>query len=270
MALRRRSLRSAAGPLAGAALGLAALLVAGCGWDGNFTILGYTTRPNYDTRYKTVRVRIFRNPTFWSVVPVPGLEEQLTQALVREIELKTPYKVVSGDADTEVVGNIKSFSKSNVLNYNQMFEQRETETILVADVLWRDLRTGQFLTLPPRTPGVPLPPDALPPPPALAPVPGPGPDRGLAPVPATPTSPLNNGIIGPNTPPTSPAAAVPVPTPVGPPGSSPVPGYPLIAFQPVRATAYFRPELGESITTAQQRNVDRMAVQIVSMMEKPW
>jgi hypothetical protein len=38
----------------------------------------------------------------------------------------------------------------------------------------------------------------------------------------------------------------------------------------VTSIANFIPELGESITTAQKRNVDRLAVQIVSMMEKPW
>jgi hypothetical protein len=42
------------------------------------------------------------------------------------------------------------------------------------------------------------------------------------------------------------------------------------AFTMVSSTAHFRPELGESISTAQKMNVDRMAVQIVSMMENPW
>src|SRR5262249_36761887 len=137
-----------------------ALALSGCQWDGNFTVLGYTTRPNYDTRYRTVKVNIFKDPTFWSVVPVPGLEMQLTQALVREIEQKTPYKVVQCNADTEIVGTIKSFNKA-VLNYNQLFEQRETETTLLVEVLWRDLHTGQILTLPGRRPGSALPPEAL-------------------------------------------------------------------------------------------------------------
>ena len=38
----------------------------------------------------------------------------------------------------------------------------------------------------------------------------------------------------------------------------------------LRSVAHFRPELGESITTALQQNIDRMAVQIVSVMEKGW
>ena len=38
----------------------------------------------------------------------------------------------------------------------------------------------------------------------------------------------------------------------------------------VRSVASFIPELGESRTTALQQNVNSLAVQIVSMMEKPW
>jgi hypothetical protein len=38
----------------------------------------------------------------------------------------------------------------------------------------------------------------------------------------------------------------------------------------VQSIASFIPELGESITTAQQKNVNRLAIQIVSMMESPW
>ena len=38
----------------------------------------------------------------------------------------------------------------------------------------------------------------------------------------------------------------------------------------VRSTAHYRPELGESITTALQQNYDRMAVQIVAVMEEGW
>ena len=38
-------------------------MLAGCSGDGNFTIFGYTTCPNYDTGIKTVRVDIFKNKT---------------------------------------------------------------------------------------------------------------------------------------------------------------------------------------------------------------
>jgi hypothetical protein len=280
----------------GAAVALGCLLLSSCNWDGNFTILGYTTRPNYDTSYKTVRVRIFLNPTFWAVVPVPGLEMELTRELIRQIELKTPYKVVSGPADTEILGYIMAFNKG-ILSYNQLFEVREAETTLFTAVLWRDLHTGKILTLPGRVAGTPPGADAIPAPPPLSA--SPSPQLALGPVPSSPLSPLNNpGLTEPATAPVAPGAIPPVVTPpaggappvpgVPPvPGAPPIPGAPPpatlpltgslptpqafpLAFQTVRSTGHFRPELGETIATAQLENIQRLAVQIVSMMESPW
>src|SRR5690349_10480305 len=99
-------------------LAAAALVLPSCQGDGNFSVLGYTTRPNYDPNIHSVYVPIFKNFTFWR-----GLEFDLTRAVVREIELKTPYKVVSDPsrADTELTGTIVSFNK-NILNRNQLNE----------------------------------------------------------------------------------------------------------------------------------------------------
>jgi hypothetical protein len=62
-----------------------------------------------------------------------------------------------------------------------------------------------------------------------------------------------------------------VPTPPGSPGAlppdAPRPPYPVVI---IRSLAYYRPELGETLTTALWRNYDGMGVQIVSMMEKGW
>ncbi len=238
-------------------LALCGLLLPSCEWDGNFTILGYSTRPNYDTKYKTVKVNIFKDPTLWAVMPVPGLEQELTKAIVREIEAKTPYKVVQNNADTEISGTIKAFTQG-VLNYNQLYEVREVETTLTAQVLWRDLHTGQILTLPSRRFGQSLPDEAL----ALPPTLTPGAAADISPLSATPTSPV-----------TMPFASASNSSPNAPPTTVPTaPGAPInpLAYQYVRSVGYYRPELGESISTAQQRNVDRMAVQIISMMENPW
>src|SRR5947209_1725854 len=127
-----------------AALALPLLALSACEWDGHFTVLGYTTRPNYDCNIRTVRVPIFRNLTFYR-----GLEFELTRAVVREIELKTPYKVVGGDcdADTELAGTIITYNKA-ILNRNQLNEVREAETTLGVLLLWRDLRTGEVLSQP--------------------------------------------------------------------------------------------------------------------------
>jgi hypothetical protein len=186
---------------------LPAVLLSSCTSDGNFTVLGYTTKPNYDCSIHTVRVPIFKNVTFQR-----GLEFELTRAVVREIEAKTPFKVVGEDcsADTELTGRIISLNK-NILSRTQLNEVREAETILGVEVVWRDLRTGEILSRPRPSPGAPLPP---PPPPGVPPPPPP----------------------------------------------------PVL----IQSVGTFAPELGESLTTARKRNVDRLAVQIVSMMEIPW
>ncbi|HLN28807.1 MAG TPA: LPS assembly lipoprotein LptE [Gemmataceae bacterium] len=195
------------------ARGLAILMVSccallpSCGWDGQFDILGYTTRPNYDSRIHTVRVPIFKNRTFYR-----GLEFELTQTVVQQIEAITPFKVVSetGHADTELLGTIVTFNK-NILNRNQLNEVREAETVLAVEIVWKDLRTGEIISKPKPTPG-----GAPPPPPK--------------------------------------------------PGQPPPPPPPVL----VTSVGHFIPELGQSLTSAQKENVDRLAVQIVSMMEKPW
>jgi hypothetical protein len=180
-----------------------------CSSDGNFTILGYTTEPNYDRAIKTVRVPIFKNITFRR-----GVEFDLTRAVIREIESKTPYKVVSDGcaADTELSGTIISLNK-NLVNRNQLNEVREAETVLAVQVVWKDLRSGEILSKPKTGPGAPPPP------------------------------PVNL-----------------------PPGAPPPPPPPVL----VTSVGDFIPELGQSLTTAQKENVDRLAVQIVSLMEKPW
>jgi hypothetical protein len=189
-----------------------ALFAAGCEDGGHFTVLGYTTRPNYDTSIRTIRVPIFKNLTMRDSTR-EGIEFQLTQAVVREIGLKTPYRVVGGncDADTELDGTIVSFVK-NVINRNQLNEVREAVTTLTLEVTWRDLRTGEILSQPKAKPD---------------------------PIPALSDQPPN--------------ANAQVDRPVT-----------------ITADASFIPELGESITTARKKAIDRLAVQIVSMMEIPW
>ena len=112
----------------------AALLLPSCEEGRNFTLFGYTTAPQYDPRIHSVYVPIFKNRTMWK-----GMEFDLTRAVVREIEAKTPYKVVSNceAADTELIGTIINFNK-NILNRNQLNEVREAETTLAVEVIWRN------------------------------------------------------------------------------------------------------------------------------------
>src|SRR5581483_4330786 len=99
---------------------VAALMVVlpSCAWDGQVTILGSTTRPNYDPGIHTIRVPIFKNFTY-----IRGLEFDLTRAVIREIGVRTPFRVVSADcpADTELTGTIITLNKV-VINRTQLNE----------------------------------------------------------------------------------------------------------------------------------------------------
>src|SRR5581483_4674756 len=112
---------------------LACCAVPACSWDGHFSVLGYSTKPNYDTRFKTVRVPICKARTRWTVTPAPGLEMDLQRAIVREIQTKTPYRIAQQDADTELLCTIVSFQK-NLLSYTQFNTIREAETILTVEL----------------------------------------------------------------------------------------------------------------------------------------
>jgi hypothetical protein len=188
-------------------LALPPVVLTGCEGGGHFNILGYSTRPNYNTEIRTVRVPIFKNDTFYR-----GLEFQLTEAVIRQIELKTPYKIVTAGcaADTELTGKITTYSK-NLIIPNQLNEVRESETTLAVEVVWRDLRPGHIGEV----------------------------------LSSPPPKPVGTELINPPAPPINPPVVV-------------------------QSLATFHPELGESLATAQQRNADRLAVQIVNMMEKPW
>jgi hypothetical protein len=195
-----------------------ALALPSCEWDGHFTVLGYSTRPNYDTNIHTVYVPIFQNKTMYR-----GLEFQFTQAVVREIQAKTPFRVESdcSRADTELIGTIVSVNK-NIVNRNQLNEVREAEFTVTAEIVWRDRRTGEILSQP-RAPGAP---------PVI--------------MPGVPTP---NGALE--------------PLPIAPPPAKPAPVV-------ITSTGGFIPELGASTATGLKDSADRMAIQIVSMMEKGW
>ncbi len=210
---------------------LPALLLPAC-QDGHITALGYSTQPNFDPNIKTVHVNIFENRTFHR-----GLEFELQTALTRDIEQMTPYKVVGAGckADTELTGVITGYNK-NVLNRTQQNEIREAETVLTVEITWTDLRSGEVLSSPTRGANPPIMPTIQP---AI----------GATPAAAQPIPPVET---------------LPSPTPVGPP--PPPQPKPVI----VQSRAQVIPELGVSNLAARKVNADRLAVQIVSMMEAPW
>jgi hypothetical protein len=108
-----------------------ALILGGC---------GYSTRPLYSDYIRTVYVPMFQSKTFRR-----GLEFQLTEAVVKEIERKTPFKVVgSEDADTVLEGTIR-YADKRVVVESPEDEPRHIDLAIAVDVRWRDRRTGELL-----------------------------------------------------------------------------------------------------------------------------
>ena len=170
-----------------AALLLATL--AGCQSLGSYQ---FGARTLFPEGIETVYVPVFDSSSYRR-----ELGEELTEAVVKEIERRSPYKVVaSPSADTILVGKITSEGK-HLLFETLQGDPRDSEINLQVKVSWVDRRCG--------TPIREIP---------LVPVPSAAVDIGAA----------NNMV----------------------------------------------PEVGHSVATSHQEAIQRLAAQIVSLMEKPW
>jgi hypothetical protein len=161
-------------------LGLALLaLSSGC------KITGYSIRPPYDTRIRTVYVPVFKSVTFRRDINI-----MLTELVIKEIEQRTPYKVVGTpeDADTTLEGTVNFSDKNLILESPYNLPRQLTSTMIVM-ASWTDNKAEE----------------KKPPNPAM-----------------------------------------------------------------ISETFNFYPEIGESAQTAYYRTCEKLAVQIVNMMQEPW
>lgn len=118
--------------LAAAFGALLMLLTAGC---------GYSHQAMYPDNVATVSVSILENRTFYQ-----GVEFDLTEALIKEIELRTPYKVVSeGAADSAITGRVHTIDQKQLSRTDEGGLVQEIEIRLTADLVWTDKRTGEVI-----------------------------------------------------------------------------------------------------------------------------
>ena len=102
----------------------------------------------YPTHIRTVYVPVFGSTSFR-----PHLGERLTEAVQKEIELKTPYKVVgTPDADSILTAQIVGETKRLTVQSREG-EPRAVEVELAVEVTWLD-HQGRVIR---RGPAVPLP-----------------------------------------------------------------------------------------------------------------
>lgn len=99
---------------------------------------GYTTISQYRPDIKTVAVPIFRRGTYEYR---RDIEFRLTEAVVKQIEAQTPYKVVDkGRADTLLTGTIQSIDPQVLSFIPRTGRAREIQLRVIVDFTWKDLR----------------------------------------------------------------------------------------------------------------------------------
>jgi len=117
---------------------VATILLAGCAADPTE---GYSTQSAFDRDIATIAVPIFENDTFYR-----DLEFQLTEALVKELERRTPYKVSAAvRADSTLTGHIRDVELDRLSRSPLTGLAEEAIISVTIDFQWRDLRTNQVL-----------------------------------------------------------------------------------------------------------------------------
>jgi len=116
----------------------------GCGYhiSGSAeTEPGYQWHSLYRDDVKTVAVPIFTNRTFYQ-----HIEDELTTAIVKQLEAFTPYKVAPRErADTILEGDILRVRLRTISRNPFAAVPQEQMYIIVVNFRWRDLRTGKIL-----------------------------------------------------------------------------------------------------------------------------
>jgi hypothetical protein len=118
-----------------------------------FTGCGYTLGSGFSPEIKTVAVPLFENDTYRR-----GLELQLTEAVQKQIQNRTPYRLARGNnADTRLTGRIVQAQK-HVLGETGNDDPRQLQMSIMVRVTWENLRTGEILA----QQEVPVAPEAIP------------------------------------------------------------------------------------------------------------
>ncbi len=101
---------------------------------------GYMVGGEYAPDIRTVHV-----PTFTTDSYRRGFELQLTDAVQKQIQSRTPYRLTKGPgADSRLTGHIVEVRK-DVLTETRFDDPRELQLSLAVEVRWEDLRSGQVL-----------------------------------------------------------------------------------------------------------------------------
>lgn len=122
---------------AGLVMLMVASLATGC---------GYSSRRPFPTGIRTVHVEMLESKEFRR-----DLEFELTEAIVKRIEMDTPYRIADRKvADTVFSGEILEVQQRTLGNDFRTDLPRETGATIVMRYRWKDLRSGDILVERPR------------------------------------------------------------------------------------------------------------------------
>ena len=108
------------------------LVAAGC---------GYRHEPLFPKDVGTVAVPIFENLAYYKDV-----EFALTEAVVKEIEWRTPFQVArEGAADSVLNGEIVRITQSTLSRRRRGGLPQDVEYRIIVNFEWKDLRSGKIL-----------------------------------------------------------------------------------------------------------------------------
>lgn len=114
--------------------------VGGCASDRDDDT-GYHVGELFPVQYRTVTVPIFANETLYT-----GLERTVTDAVIKEIQSRTPYLVVDSDqADTVLEATIQGVEKRRLSNQRRTGLSQELMYTVTIDFSWTESRTGRVI-----------------------------------------------------------------------------------------------------------------------------
>ncbi len=102
---------------------------------------GYSFDKPFDADKRTIAVEMFDNVSYFH-----GLEVHLTDAVVKEIQRSTPWRVVNGPgADTVLSGAISAVDIRKLATAPVSGLSQQLAVAVTFDFDWRDQRTGDVL-----------------------------------------------------------------------------------------------------------------------------
>ena len=113
-------------------------LLSGCASDPT---LGYSSESTFPKDVATVAVPIFDNTTL-----ARDVEYDLTDALIKEVQARTPYQIVGrGRADTELLGRITDVTLDQISKSRITGLGEEVILSVTIDFQWKDLRSDRTI-----------------------------------------------------------------------------------------------------------------------------